>query len=135
LSQSGALVDDTGRNEVAKHFLVHITTGIENPSKATLALFVARAVVEGGHQLTLFFAADGVNLLRKETAENLIGLGTGAAAEHLAVIAAAKPSVFYSGGSAKPRGLTPENLALPAEPAGPPKLVALAAESDVVLSY
>jgi uncharacterized protein len=120
---------------MSKHFLVHITTGIENPSKAALALFVARAVVEAGHQLTLFLAADAVNLLRKETAESLVGLGTGSAAEHLTVIADAKAAVFYSGGSAKPRGITSENLAFSAEPAGPPKLVALAAEADVVLSY
>lgn len=118
-----------------KHFLVHITTGIENPSKAALAFFVARAVVEAGHQLTLFVAADGVNLLRKETVESLAGVGTGSLAEHIDVIRNSNASVLYSGGSAKPRGLRAEDLALPAEAAGPPKLVALAAEADVVLSY
>jgi predicted peroxiredoxin len=118
-----------------KHFLVHLTTGPENPSKVALAFFVARAAIEGGHKLTLFVAADGVSVLRKETVEALVGLGTGALAEHLAVIKASTAAVFYSGGSAKARGLKPEDLALPAEPAGPPKLIALAAEADVVLSY
>ena len=117
------------------HFLVHITTGTENSSKATLGFFVARAAVEAGHQLTLFLAADGVNLLRRETVEGLSGLGTGALADHMAAIQAAGAKVFYSGGSAKPRGLRAEDLAIPAEPAGPSKLVELAAAADVVLSY
>jgi uncharacterized protein len=120
---------------MTKHVLLHVTTGIENPSKAALAFFVGRAVLESGNRLTLFFAADGVNLLRRETAEALTGLGTGTVAEHLAVIRAAHTPVYYSGASAKPRGLGVEHLALPAEPATPSKLVELALAADVVLSY
>jgi predicted peroxiredoxin len=120
---------------MAKHFLVHITTGIENPSKAALGLFVARAAVEAGHHLTLFLAGDAVNLLRRDTAEALVGLGTGAVAEHLAVIGKSEAAVFYSGGSAKPRGLGEADLILRAEAAGPPKLLSIACEADVVLCY
>jgi uncharacterized protein len=118
------------------HILVHISTGIENPSKAALGLFVARAVVEEGHRLTLFVAADGVNLLRREVVDGLVGLGTGAVAEHLGVIGKSEAAVFYSGLSAKSRGLKPDDLVLPtAQPGSPAKLVQLTVEAERVLCY
>ena len=40
--------------------LVHITCGPENPTKATLAFFVAAAAVEAGHEVHIFLAGDAV---------------------------------------------------------------------------
>ena len=45
--------------------LVHITCGPENPTKATLAFFVAAAAVEAGHEVHVFLAGDAVQLLRE----------------------------------------------------------------------
>jgi hypothetical protein len=45
--------------------LVHITCGPENPTKATLACFVAAAAVEAGHEVHVFLAGDAVQLLRE----------------------------------------------------------------------
>ncbi len=118
-------------------FLVHITTGPEDPTKAALGFLVAKTALEEGHKLSMFLAGNAVNLLRNETVETLNGLGTGALSAHLAAIRhSAETEVFYSGMSAKARGLTPEVLAIDrAHPAMPAKLVELAAEADVVLCY
>ena len=118
------------------HFLVHIVTGMENPTRATLGFLIAKTAIEAGHQLSIFVAGDGVNLLRREVVEGLVGLGTGELASHIAALGQSKAGIFYSGLSAKARGLTPDVLALPqAQPALPTKLVELAAAADVVLTY
>jgi hypothetical protein len=53
----GELTTHTGGN-MAK-LLVHITCGPNDPSKAALAFFVARAAVEEGHTVAVFLAGDG----------------------------------------------------------------------------
>lgn len=59
-------------------FLIHITQGPENPTRAALGLLVARTAIEEGHTVFVFLAGDAVQLLRNEVIENLAGLGTGA---------------------------------------------------------
>lgn len=58
-------------------FLIHDTTGKENPNKAALAFLVAKAALEDGHQVQLFLAGDAVLLLKDEVLNEVIGLGTG----------------------------------------------------------
>jgi predicted peroxiredoxin len=116
--------------------LVHITTGIENPTKAALGFLVAKTALEEGHKLTMFLAGDAVNLLRTDAAENVHGIGTGALSAHIAAIKPSNAEIYYSGMSAKARGVTHEVLALDkAQPAQPAKLLELAAAADFVLSY
>lgn len=118
------------------HYLVHVHTGPENPTKAALAFLVAKTVLDEGHQLSMFIAGDGVNLLRNEVVETLEGIGTGALASHVDAIKASNADIFYSGLSAKARGLTSENIVLSrAQPAMPAKLLSLTAEADRVLCY
>jgi predicted peroxiredoxin len=116
--------------------LVHIHTGPENATKATLGFLVAKTALEEGHKLTMFLAGDAVNLLRKDTVEVLNGLGTGSLSAHLGAINKSDAPIFYSGNSAKARGLTPDVLAIErATPAQPAKLLDLAAAADFVLTY
>lgn len=117
-------------------FLIHVTTGPDNPTKAALAFFVARAVLEEGHELALFIAGDAVHCLTAATAETLEGLGTGKLGEHIAAINQGQFQAFYSGMSAKARGITQEQVLLRgAEPAMPTRLVQLTAACDKVLCY
>jgi predicted peroxiredoxin len=41
-------------------FLIHVTSGKENPTKAALAFLVAKTALEDGHQVQLFMAGDAV---------------------------------------------------------------------------
>ena len=56
--------------------LVHLTTGLENPTKAALAFLVAKAEVEDGHEVSLFLAGDSVQLLRGGVLDSLVGMET-----------------------------------------------------------
>ena len=49
--------------------LVNITCGPENPTKATLAFFVAAAAIEAGHTTHVFLAGDAVQLVRQREAQ------------------------------------------------------------------
>ena len=70
-------------------FLVHIHTGPEGPNKATLGCLVALEAARKGHDVTLFFAADGVHLLAPQHA-GIEGQGTGRLGEHLVAALAAR---------------------------------------------
>jgi predicted peroxiredoxin len=117
-------------------FLIQIVTGPENATKAALGFLIARTAVEANHEVTVFVVGDAVNLLRRETADVLSGVGTGSLKEHLAAIEASAATVYYSGFSAKARGLGAGELAIARARQGfPVDLVALAAAADVVLTY
>ena len=63
--------------------LVHIYSDLVFKNKVTLALLVALAAENEGHQVTLFLAGDGVNLLSCKKAGEIVGQGTGDLYEHL----------------------------------------------------
>lgn len=112
--------------------LVHIATGPENPTRLALGLLVARTALGQGHDVDVFIAGDGVDVLRAETREALQGIGTGSAAEHWQALMDGGARLFASGMSSKARGITPtEGMEL----APPEKLVELIAAADRVVSY
>ena len=116
--------------------LVHIHTGPENANKATLGCLVALTAAKAGHDVSVFFAADGVHLLSEEHISSVEGQGTGTLAEHIPALAGAGARFYVSGKSAKARGYDDGLLTgLPAEFAMPDKLVALSLEADTTLSY
>ena len=116
--------------------LVHLATGPENPTRAALALLVARSALEAGHEVDVFIAGDGVALLRPETLEAGQGIGTGSLREHVDALIAGGVTIHASGLSSKARGLTPESLGgLQVTMAPPTRLVELAFAADRVLVY
>jgi predicted peroxiredoxin len=116
--------------------LVHIATGPENPTRAALALLVARSALEAGHEVDLFIAGDGVSVLRPETLDAGHGIGTGSLREHVDALADGGARFFASGMSSKARGLTADSLGgLDVAMATPTRLVELAFEADRVISY
>ena len=110
--------------------LVHLATGPENPTRAALALLVARTAVEEGHDVQVFLAGDGVQLAREETAAAAAGIGTGSVAEHIAALKIAGVTIFLSGMSSKARGIeAAEGFELA------PLLVELANWAETTLTY
>ena len=117
-------------------FLIHVTCGVENPTKAALAFLVAKSAIDEKHQVTMFLAGDAAQLLRPAAVESLAGLGTGPLKAHVDAILAGGGKFYVSGMSAKSRGFEASELgATPAEFAMPNVLVRLAAEADKVLCY
>ena len=116
-------------------FLVHLATGPENPTRAALALLVARTAVDEGHDVQLFLAGDAVSLVRPTTAEAASGIGTGNVAEHLAALRAAGVTLHLSGMSSKARGVDADLAGDGAALCPPARLVELAAWADTTLTY
>src|SRR5687767_5894773 len=109
---------------LVSRLLVHIATGPENPTRAALGFLVARSALEAGHEVDIFVAGDGVALLRPETLDAGVGIGTGSLREHVDALAGGRATLYASGLSSKARGLTPESLGgLAATMAPPSKLV------------
>jgi predicted peroxiredoxin len=116
--------------------LVHLATGPENPTRAALALLVARSARSAGHDVDLFLAGDAVQLFRDATMDATHGIGTGSLREHFDALTASGARFFASGASSKARGLDADGLGGKAvEFATPDRLVELAFEADRVLSY
>jgi uncharacterized protein len=116
--------------------LVHITSGPEAPTRAALGLLVARAAVDEGHEVSVFFAGDAVQLIRDAVLDSLAGLGTGSLRESFDAIVAGGGRFYVSGMSSKARGVTEEDMkGKPAEFAMPNRLVQLAFEADRAFTY
>ena len=120
------------------NILIHVTCGPEAPTKAALGFPVARTALSEGHDVNLFLAGDGVQLLRDTVLDSLVGIGTAALREHFDDIAARGGKFYLSGMSSKAGGwgLGPDQLdGKPAEMAMPDVLVRLAVDSDTSLTY
>jgi uncharacterized protein len=118
------------------NILVHVTSGPENPTRAALGFLVAKSAVEAGHDVTLFLAGDGVQLLRDSVLDSLTGLGTGSLRESYEALVAGGGRLYASGMSSNARGVTEQDLAgKPAEMAPPAKLVELIVGCDRVVTY
>ena len=116
-------------------FLIHIHSGPDLKNKLTLGLLVAATAIQKGHNVEVFFAADGVHALDSKEGE-VVGEGTGDASLHLKALNDANVKMFVSVMSAKARGYT-ENLleGFNASFAMPDKLIECSLEADVVLCY
>ena len=119
--------------------LVNIATGPEYPTRAALGCLVARQALAAGHAVDVFFAGDGVDYLRPETAAAAQGIGTGSVAEHIAALRAGGARLFASGMSSKARAIDAGALGPELGPvvtfAPPDRLVELVFEADRVLVY
>lgn len=116
--------------------LVHVTCGPDDPTRAALAFFVARAGLEEGHSVTVFLAGDAVQLLRDPVLDGVQGLGTGSLREHYGKIVDGGGKFVLSAASSKSRGLLPSDLeGKPYEFGTPSALVRLAVDHDRVINY
>jgi predicted peroxiredoxin len=113
--------------------LVHLATGPENPTRAALAMLIAKTAASEGHDVSVFLAGDAVQLLRPETAAATQGVGTGSFEEHFAALREAGVAIYASGMSSKARGVDVASAG--AEPAQPQKLVELSTSADTTLTY
>jgi len=112
--------------------LINLTHGPEAPTRAALGFLVGRAALEDGHEVALFLAGDAVQLLREQTLDTLVGLGTGSLRASYDAIVERGGTFYVSGMSSKARGFEPNGEA---ESALPSRLVQLAFEADRVLTY
>jgi predicted peroxiredoxin len=116
--------------------LIHITQGLENPTKAALGFLVARTALEEGHSVDIFLAGDAVKLLQDNVLNTLTGLGTGNLREHYDAIVKNNGKFYLSGNSSKARGMTDEDIkGKPATFALPTVLLKLSLESDRMFTY
>jgi uncharacterized protein len=132
----GTAIAQTKPNVSKMKFLVHITCGPTDPTRAALGFLVAKTALAEGHTVTLFLAGDAAVLLRDAELDKVEGLGTGKLREHYETLAKGGVRFYVSGMSAKARGVTDADIAgKPAEFAMPTKLVQLAADSDRMFTY
>ena len=115
---------------------INIHSGPELKNKATLGLLVAVNAQKKGHDVRVFFAADGVHLMNCKEKGEIVGQGTGDVKEHLDHLKATYTKIYVSGMSAKARGYDESILKeYNAEFAMPDILIELSLEADSFLSF
>ena len=116
--------------------LVHIYSGLEFKNKVTLGLLVALTSEKNDHNVTLFLAGDGVDILNCKKTGEIVGQGTGDLYEHLENLKNSNVTIFVSGMSAKSRGYDETLLdGYKAEFAMPDVLIEESIKADSVLCY
>lgn len=112
--------------------LVHIATSPDDANRVTLGLLVARTARKAGHDVDVFVAGDGVNLLRPDKRDAVNGLGTGNAGEHWAALRESGARFFGSRMSANAREIAGDEGV---ELVPPDRLVELIMGADRVMTY
>ena len=121
---------------MAKTFLIHITTGPDNPTEAALGFTVAAAALAAGNTVNVFLAGDGASLITNDSISTVVGKGTGKLQDSFDALLKGGAHFYVSGMSAKARNITDADLAgKSAEFAMPKNLVELAGAADVVIRY
>ena len=116
--------------------LVHIHSDLKFKNKITLALAITLAAEKKRHEVTLFLAADGVNILNCKSAGQIVGQGTGDLFEHLENLKNTNVTILVSRKSAEARGYDDTLLdGYKAEFAMPDQLIEESNKSDSVLCY
>jgi len=116
--------------------LIHITHGPEHPTRVALGLLIAKTAQEEGHEVSVFFAGDAVQLIRDPVLDSLKGVGTGEAREHFDSLTSGGARIYLSAMSSKARGVTEADLqGKGAKMAKPTDLVRLALENDRMFTY
>ena len=88
------------------------------------------------HEVTIFLAGDGVQILNCKKAGEIVGQGTGDLYEHLQNLKSSKITIYVSGMSAKSRGYDEKLLdGYSAEFVMPDVLVEESIKADSVLCY
>ena len=93
--------------------LVHIITGVENPSRSVLGFLVAKSAIEDGNEVTIFCAGDGVTSLHEITTKEMQGVGLGTLSDHLEELKNKGANLYASGKSAQARAVSYTHLPLP----------------------
>jgi uncharacterized protein involved in oxidation of intracellular sulfur len=78
---------------MAKVFVMS-SNGSENPTKATLALLLAKAAVEEGHQVKVALAGDSAVNIRDSVAASIQGVGLPAYKELMEFLVAKQVNFF-----------------------------------------
>ena len=131
-----ALAQDAAAPPAKQRFLVKVTVGQADPTKAAMAFLVAKTALEEGHPVDVFLGGDAVTLLKDDVLASVTGLGTGKLADHYKTIVEKGGRFYLSTNSSKARGLTEGDLAgKPASFAQAADFVRLASQADKVLVY
>tara|TARA_S200000501_G_scaffold330785_1_gene332358 strand:+ start:245 stop:643 length:399 start_codon:yes stop_codon:yes gene_type:complete len=115
---------------------IHIHSGPELVNKVSLGLLVAVTSVKEKHDVTVFFAGDGVVNMTCSKNGEFVGKGTGDVKDHLDVLREHNTPIFVSKLSAEARGYNESLLnGYNAKLARPHDLLSLSLDADVVLCY
>lgn len=116
--------------------LVHLTHGPEDPTRATLALLVAKSAKEEGHDVSVFLAGEAVYLMKDQVIESVYGVGMGSLKDLFAFVTRNQIPIYVSGLSSKARGVGDADLqGKNARFSDPKTLVRLNVENDRFFTY
>ena len=130
---------------MSKSYFVQISTDPDvDPRKCVIGLACAGQAATEGHAVNIFFASHAVKLLHANYIDSLddkVSQEPGWCRATLQILIDASEGSYCSTGSQAVVGVTPENAHEVLVPdlelnwSGPPGVVALSSEADVVLTY
>lgn len=115
--------------------LIHLTHGIEEPTKADRAFLIAQAAIQEGHNVSMFLAGEAVKLMKDENLDSTLGFGS-KLRDYYDFIVKNGGKIYLSKISCESRGVTADDLAgKEVELASPHVLVQLTFNSDRTITY
>ena len=112
-------------------FVFVLTRGLEDPTRVTRALQLAKAAVENNHTVNLFITDDGVFVVKKGMADNIVAPTGDEAAAHLAFLTEKKVPIYVCTPCAVARLVDESELVENAKFAGAPKLFEISEGANI----
>jgi predicted peroxiredoxin len=125
------------RSEDRMKFVYMVTTGTDDPTKASLPLHLAaNGSVEVGHDTAVLLAGDATEMLFGDNLEQMQGIGVPPVRELIAKLRDHAVPVYVWRGCAVARGATEEHLAkVNGSWVTPPDAAELCAGADKLLTF
>ena len=114
------------------NFLFILTRGLEDPTRVTRALQLAKAAKETGHEVNIFLTDDAVFLAKDGMLDNVIAPTGDEAASHYHYLLEKKVPIYLCIPCAKSRQIGEEDVDKSVQFAGAPKIFELGEESKIL---
>lgn len=113
-------------------FLFVLTRGLEDPTRVTRALQLAKAAKENGHEVNIFFTDDAVSLAKDGMLDNVIAPTGDEAASHYQYLLEKKVPIYLCIPCAESRKIVKEDVDEWVQFAGAPKIFELGEDANIL---
>lgn len=113
-------------------FLFVLTRGMEDPTRVTRCLQLAKAAKENGHEVDVFFTDDAVFLAKEGMLDNVIAPTGDEAASHYQYLLKKKVPIYLCIPCAESRHIGKEDVDAWVQFAGAPKIFELGEKSNIL---
>ncbi|OOC09957.1 MULTISPECIES: DsrE family protein [Thioalkalivibrio] len=116
-------------------FIVAVTAGTDDPTRATLGMIAAKVAKDQGHDVTVWLQGEAANIANRNVYDKIVGHNMPAMKDIVEDLVDAGVPLWVCEACGRGRDVTPDNFLATAEYAGMGHYVQAVAEFDRSMSF